>query len=111
MQRNIQSFGKSGIPFTKFVSNDRCILKSLPQDDLLTNCQAVNLNFDKTSLGRALGILWNPDNNTIKVRAITKSFLLSKRGLSSVFDLLGLLTLSILEEKLLLQQPWKNFLD
>ena len=77
-------------------------------DDLSTNCQFVNLDLDKILLERVLGVLMNPDNNTIKVKAAIKSLLSSKRGLpsfiSSVFDLLELLTLSRLKEKLILQQ-------
>ena len=52
---------KGGFHLTKFVSNDRGILKSLPQDNLSANCQSVNLDLDKIPLERALGILWNPD--------------------------------------------------
>ena len=100
---------------TKFVSNEREILKSLFQDDLSANCQSVNLDLDKIPSERALGILWNPDNDTIKVKAVTKSFPSSKRGLisfiSSEFDALGLLTPLMLEAKLILQQLWKMSLD
>ena len=42
------------------------ILKSLTQDDLSAKYQSVNLDLDKISLERALGILWNPDDDTIK---------------------------------------------
>ena len=98
---------------TKFVSNDREILKSLPQDDLSANCQSVNLNLDKIPLERALGILWNPDNDTIKVKAAMKPFQLSKRGLlsfiSSVFDPLGLLTPLMLGAKTNLTAAVENF--
>ena len=68
---------------TKLVSNDRKILKSLPYDDLSTNCQSVNLDLEKIPLERALGILWNPDNDTIKVKAVMKPFPPLKRGLLS----------------------------
>ena len=92
-----------GFHLTKFISNDREILKSLPQDDLSANCQSVNLDLEKISLERALGILWNPDNDTNKVKAV--------KFLSSVFDPLGLLTPSMLEAKLILQQQWKIYLN
>ena len=99
----------------KFVSNDKEILKSLAQDDLSANCQSVNLDLDKISLERALDILRNPDNNKIKVKAVMKPSPPSKRGLlsfiSSVFGPLGLLTPSMLEAKLILQQLWKIPLD
>ena len=52
---------KEGFHFTKYVSNEREILKSLPQDDLSANCQSVILDLDKIPLERALGI-----NDTIK---------------------------------------------
>ena len=104
---------KGGFHLTKFVSNDREILKSLPQDDLSANCQSVNLNLDKIPLERALGILWNPDNDTIKVKAAMKPFQLSKRGLlsfiSSVFDPLGLLTPLMLGAKTNLTAAVENF--
>ena len=101
---------KGGLHLTQFISNDREILKSLPQDDLSANCQSVYLDLDKISLERALGILRNPDNDTIKVKAVLKPFPTSKRGLlsfkSSVFGPLGLLTPSMLDTKLILQQLW-----
>ena len=63
---------KGGFHLTKFVSNDREILsKSLPQDDLSANCQSVNLNLDKTPLERALGTLWNPNDDTMKVKVLS----------------------------------------
>ena len=106
---------KGGFHLTKFVSNDREISKSLSQNDLSANCQSVNLDLDKIPLERALGMLWNPDNDTIKVKAIIKSFPPSKRGLvsfiSAAFNPLGLLTPSLLEVKLILQQLWKISLD
>ena len=98
---------RGGFHLTKSVSNDRKFLKSIPQDDLSANCQSVNLKLNKIPLERALGILWNLGNNTIKVKAVIKSFPSSKRGLlsfiSSVFDPLGLLTPSMREAKLILQ--------
>ena len=108
-------FKKGGFRLTKFVSNDREIFKSLPQNDVSGNGQSVNLDLDKIPLQRALSIFWNPGNNTIKVKAFMKPFPLSKRGLlsfiSSLFDPLGLLTLSVLEAKLILQQLQKSSLD
>ena len=70
---------KGRFHFTKFVSNGREILKSLPQDDLSANSQSANLDLDKILLERALGILWNLDNDTIKVKTVMKPFLPSKR--------------------------------
>ena len=97
---------KGGFHLTKFVSNEWEILKCWPRDDLSANYQSVNLDLDKILLERALGILRNPSNDKIKVKAVIKSFPPSKRGLlsfiSSVFHPLGLLTLSMLEAKLIL---------
>ena len=86
-----ETLNKGGFHLTKFVSNDREILKPLPQ--------SVNLDLEKISLERALGMLWNPHNDTIKVKAAMKPFPPSTRSLLSfifsVFDRLGLSTLSI----------------
>ena len=56
------------------IESDRKILKSLLQDDLSANFQSVSLDVDKIPLERALGILWNLDNNKIKVKAVMKPF-------------------------------------
>lgn len=58
---------KGGFHLGKFVSNDKEILKALPQEDLSTNCQSVNLDLDNIPLERALGILWDPDNDIFKM--------------------------------------------
>ena len=101
---------KGGFHFTKYVSNEREILKSFPQDNLSANCQSVILDLDKIPLERALGI-----NDTIKVKAVMKPFPPSKKGLlsfiSSAFDPSGHLTPSMLEAKLIFQQLWKISLD
>ena len=69
---------KGELHLTKFVSNGREILKSFPHDDLSASHQSVNLDLDKITLERVLGILWNPDNGTIKIKAVIKSFSSSK---------------------------------
>ena len=43
----LEIFKKGRFHLTKFVSNDRETVKSLPQDDLSANCQSVNLDLNK----------------------------------------------------------------
>ena len=113
---------KGGFYWTKLLSNDKEILKYLSQDDLSANCQSVNLDIDKIPLESALGISWNQDNDTIKVKVVKKSFSSSKWGLlsfsSSVIDPFGLLTPSNLSKinltttvETLFRLGWRNTIE
>ena len=113
---------KGGFYWTKLLSNDKEILKYLSQDDLSANCQSVNLDINKIPLESALGISWNQDNDTIKVKVVKKSFSSSKWGLlsfsSSVIDPFGLLTPSNLSKinltttvETLFRLGWRNTIE
>jgi len=99
---------KGGFHITKWVSNDRAVLASIPSGDRAN--PMVNLDFDDLPVQRALGVLWNVENDafTFQIRKQTKA--LSKRGvlstLSSLFDPIGFISPVILTAKNIMQSLW-----
>ena len=57
-------------------------------------------------------IFWNPNEDVLKVKVLYKEVPNTKRGIlsftSSIFDPLGMISLAILEPKLLIQELWKR---
>ncbi|XP_068240985.1 uncharacterized protein [Palaemon carinicauda] len=51
-----------GFRLTKFVSNSRVVLKSIPQEDRSRDLQTCDLDYDELHVERALGFQWNIEN-------------------------------------------------
>ena len=70
-------------------------------------CSIVDLDLQNNPIQRALGVLWDTENDLLKVKTIQKDISLTKRGLlslvSSIFDPLGILTPTIIESKQIIQ--------
>ena len=53
----------------------------------------VDIDLQNTSIQRTLGVLWDTENDLLKVKAVQKNITVPKRGLlslvSSIFDPLG----------------------
>ena len=103
----------SGFNLTKFASNSNVILKSIPQSKLSPNL--VNLDLDEMPVERTLGVLWDPSQDTLKIKAINKDVTETKRGIlsfvSSIFDPLGIIAPVVLEPKLIIQELWRRNID
>ena len=102
-----------GFNLTKFLSNSHKILKSLPNSILWP--KLVDLDLDKIPLERALRILWDPNEDALKVKVLYKEVLNTKRGTlsftSSIFDPLEMIYPVILKPQLLIQELWKRNID
>ena len=64
----------------------------------------VNLDLDETPIiERALGVLWHPKQDVLKIKTVNKEVPNTKRGIlsfiSSIFDPLGMLSPSLVETK------------
>ena len=72
----------------KWIANDWEILRSLPVSEV--SSKIVNLEIDEISIERALGLLWNPLNYLLQIKAVNKTLPTSKEGIlsfiSSIFD-------------------------
>ena len=66
---------------------------------------------DGKTIERALGIMWNINNETLSYYMNFKEYLNAKRGMlqatCSIFDPPGFVAAFILTAKLMVQQPWK----
>ena len=75
------AISEGGFHLTKWVSNDKQILKALPSQEVSSTL--INLDFDDISIERALGILWNPGKDALQIKATAKDVPLTKRGILS----------------------------
>ncbi len=97
-----------GFNLTKFVSNDRTVIESVPDKDRSKNIKNLNLELDSLPVERALGMSWSIENDTLNFRITLKDLPLTRRGIlatvSSIYDPLGLVSPLLLHGKRILQQ-------
>ena len=108
-KRVISTLPSYGFRLTKWISNSCEILNSLPKTEM--SPILVSLNLPTPTAERALGMIWNINQDKLTFKPVTKYYPTTKRGIlsfvSSVFDPLGVLTPSLLEPKLIIQELWK----
>ena len=81
---------RGGFRFTKWNSTSQRLIKSLPESERVEKIK--DLNFDKLSIERVLGVQWNVSTDQFGFSIVIKDRPMSRRGIlsvvSSVFDLL-----------------------
>ena len=101
---------EGGFRLTKFASNSREVLQSIPLD--LRANPLLDLSLDQLPLERALGVYWDAQSDTFKFQAVQAEKPSTKRGVlsvvSSLFDPLGFLSTFVFSAKILLQDLWKD---
>ncbi len=103
---------KGGFELTKWISNSRTVIASIPDEQRAKEIQTLDLDKDHLSTERALGLEWcvNSDqfqfNITIKLKPHTRRGILSVS--SSIFDPFGFLAPFILSAKQILQELCKK---
>ncbi|XP_063967618.1 uncharacterized protein LOC129271341 [Lytechinus pictus] len=96
---------KGGFRLTKWVSNSREVLNSIPDTEKAPS--VIDMDLDTLPIERTLGVLWDVDSDrfgfkvSLKDRPATRRGILSK--VSSLYDPLGFLAPFILVAKVLLQ--------
>ena len=94
------------------MSNKQEIIKYTTQE-LPSKNKLVNVDVKQTSTERALGILWDSEQDVLRIKEINKEVPNTKRGIlssvSSIFNPLGILTL--VEPKCIIQDLWKQKID
>ena len=102
-----------GFRLMKWISKSPEILHSRPTSEISKNIISLYLN--TLTVERALGMIWDINQDTLTFKPVTREYPNSKRGIlslvSSVFDPLGILTPSLLELKLIIQELWKLKID
>lgn len=114
----IELLSRGGFRLTKFMSNSRNVLAQLPPKDILSPpgiSQPFNLDLHSLPVERALGVLWNVEQDTLEIKVVPKQLAPTKRGIlkqiSTIFDPLGLVAPFILRAKLILQELWRHGFD
>ena len=99
---------RGGWRLTKWVSNSRKVLSTVPETELAPAVQDMDLDRDGLPRERALGIQWSPETDTLGYNTVVPEKPATKRGIlsavSSVFDPLGLVAPFILKGKFILQE-------
>ena len=99
-----------GFRLTKWISNDREVLKRIPQSERAAS--VIDLTLDEFPVERTLGIQWNVAADKFCFKVVAKEKPLTRRGVlsvaSSLYDPLGFVAPFILSAKLILQELCKK---
>ena len=113
IQKVISILSNGGFRLTKWLSNNKNILKPVPPTE--RSPKIVNLDLENIPVVRALGIIWDPQRDMLHIKGVTKNVALTKRGLlsfiSSIYDPVGLIAPVTLEPKLVIQDLWRRQID
>lgn len=97
---------------TKWISNDRRVLESIPVEERAKGVKNLDLDHSSLPVERALGIHWNTDTDQFGVQIKSKQREFTRRGLlsivSSVYDPLGLVCPFVLRAKMVFQDECKS---
>ena len=96
-----QLLSNGGFNLTKFFSNNHDILKSLSSTNTVKSTD-INLGLHKMPMEKVLGVLWQPEKYTLKIKAVEKKLSTTKREvlsfMSTIFDPLGFVTQQFLNK-------------
>ncbi|XP_015747596.1 PREDICTED: uncharacterized protein LOC107327368 [Acropora digitifera] len=97
---------KGGFRLTKWLSNDKEVLKSIPETERATSVKI--LDFGDVLTERALGVQWNVNHDKFTFKIAAKDKPPTRRGIlsivSSVYDPLGFVSPYVLQAKIILQE-------
>ncbi|XP_053685762.1 uncharacterized protein LOC128735296 [Sabethes cyaneus] len=105
----MEMFKSAGFVLRKWASNDRTVLSNVPEELWETS---ENLELDRSSAVKTLGLLWFPQRDMFKFKvpvlpnltAVTKRIVVSE--MSQLFDPLGLLGPVVMNAKMFIQTLW-----
>ncbi|XP_054752108.2 uncharacterized protein LOC129257739 [Lytechinus pictus] len=104
---------KGGFRLTKWVSNDRDALSSIPEAERAPS--VIDLDLDGLPIERTLGVLWDVSNDHFGFKVSIKEKPPSRRGIlsmiSSLYDPLGFVAPFVLPAKMLLQSICRRGAD
>ena len=104
-----------GFQLAKYVSNRREVLEAVPPDLLAPQLHQVDLHEDDLPSHKALGLVWNPDDDLLCIKVTGSSHPFTRRVLlslmASIYDPLGMVGLYMLPAKLILQRLTIQGLD
>ena len=103
---------RGGFRLTKWTSNDRQVLASIPESERAKSVINLDLDLDELPVERTLGVQWNVENDEFGFKVVAMKKPTTRRGIlsvaSSVYDPLGFLAPFTLSAKLMLQELCKK---
>ena len=103
---------RGGFHLTKWVSNSRYVLESIPVEKRAKDLQALSMDCESLPADHALGVVWSVESDTLGFNINIKSTVATRRSIlsvvSAVYDPLGLASPFILPAKILLQELCKR---
>ncbi|XP_063446656.1 uncharacterized protein LOC134726186 [Mytilus trossulus] len=102
---------RGGFRLTKWLSNSKVVINEIPNSERAPSVEILKSN---TALptDRALGVIWDVNDDAIKYKVKLEEKPLTRRGItstvSSIFDPLGLIAPIILKGKIILQELSKQ---
>lgn len=99
---------KGGFNLSKWISNSRTVLASIPEESRTTDTKGLDLDNDHLPVERALGLQWCVETDEFIFHTALRKRPSTRRGIlsvvSSLYDPLGFLSPFCLPAKLLLQE-------
>lgn len=113
LKKNLTALCASGgFKLSKWTSNSRLLLQSIPQSERAKDVKNLDLAKDALPIERALGVLWCENSDSFKFRVNMKDKPMTKRGVlsvvSSIYDPLGFVAPVVLPAKMILQKLCKE---
>ncbi len=103
---------KGGFHLTKWMSNNRSVLASIPEEEKAKEVKDLDLDHDSLPVERALGLRWCVQSDTFKFSIYIQDRPLTRRGIlstvSSFYDPLGILAPVVFSAKRILQDLCLN---
>lgn len=103
---------KGGFMLSKWISNSRAVLASIPRENRTKETKELDLDKDNLPMERALGLLWFVETDVFKFRIAARERPYTRRGILSVvgaiYDPLGFLAPFTLPAKLIMQELCKE---
>ena len=98
---------KGGFRLTKWISNNRTVLESVPECERAKEVKDLDLDHNDLPLGRALAVQWCVETDTFRFGITMNERQPTRRGIlsavSSIYDPLGLISPFVLPAKVILQ--------
>lgn len=99
---------KGGFHLTKWMSNSRKVLSTIPEEERAKDVKDLDLNHDMLPMERVLGVQWCAEFDTFKFKVVLTDLRpFTRRGIlsviSSIYDPLGFMSPVVLVAKKILQ--------
>ncbi|XP_023192317.1 uncharacterized protein LOC111609249 isoform X1 [Xiphophorus maculatus] len=108
VKRLTELCSKGGFMLSKWVSNSRTVLMSIPEERRAKEIKNLDLDKDQLPVERVLGLQWSIETDEFKFRMSAQDRPHTRRGIlsvvSSLYDPLGILAPFSMPAKLLLQE-------